>query len=631
MTMARPGFGGGNGEPELRPADDAAYPPIEDYAVIGDCRTAALISREGSVEWLCLPHFSGASVFAAMLDRERGGHFAVRPAGPFRSERRYVGDSAVLETTFVTASGRVRVTDFMPIIAGTGMDRWIEPERALMRVVEALEGTVDIEVSVAPRPEYGRAPVRLYDRRRVGWACSAQSRALILQSDVPLEAADDKASRLKGRCRLEAGEKRYLTLTFAGNDIAALLPLGDETERRLATTLDWWLHWSSACSYEGAYRDRVMRSLITLKLLTYSLSGAVVAAPTAGLPEAIGGGRNWDYRFCWLRDAVLTLVSFTDLGHFDEGEAFLGWLLNATRLTRPGLSVLYDVYGRAESAEFTLDHFEGYRGSRPVMIGNAAADQLQLDVYGAVVVVAYDYLCRGGSLDAFEKKLLVDFGKRVCAIWDRPDNGIWEIRGERRHYVHSKVLCWAALDRLIKLSEAGLVKAPADQFRHQRNAIREAIETRGYSAERGGYVANFEGTAADASLLLLPRYGYKSADDPRMAGTFRMIREELAHGSLLERYSRGHDGLRSQEGAFGICSFWQVDYLARCQKVREATETFEDLLRYGNDVGLYAEEIDLQTGAALGNFPQAFTHVGLIGAALSLDAARRGLGQEFMA
>jgi GH15 family glucan-1,4-alpha-glucosidase len=460
--------------------------------------------------------------------------------------------------------------------------------------------------------------------------CSDRSHALILQSDIPLEP-DGAASTLTGRCRVAAGEKRYLTLTFAYKDMAALLPLGEETDRRLATTLGWWDRWSQVCPYEGGYREPVLRSLITLKMLTYSLSGAVVAAPTAALPEAIGGQRNWDYRFCWLRDAVLTLVSFTDLGHFDEGSAFMSWLLNATRLTRPQLNVLYDIYGRVNATEKALDHFEGYKGSRPVLIGNAAADQLQLDVYGAVVVVAYDYMRRGGTLDSFERGLLVDFGKQVCRRWQQPDNGIWEIRGERRHYVHSKMLCWAALDRLIKLHEDGLVEVPVEKFRSDCAAIREAIETRGFSEARNGYVANFEGDAADASLLLMPRYGYVAADDPRMAGTFRMIDEELGHGSLLERYTRGHDGMSSLEGAFGICSFWRVDYLSRCGRLDEARRAFEDLLGHANDVGLYAEEIDLTTGAAVGNFPQAFTHVGLIAAALSLDAARRGKGEEDMA
>ncbi|MCC2649930.1 MAG: glycosyl hydrolase family protein [Microvirga sp.] len=594
-------------------------PEIGDYAIIGDCRTAALVARAGAIDWLCLPHFSGPSVFAALIDRRRGGTFSVTPEQQFKTKRRYVGPTAVLETTFETSTGTARLVDLMPVLENPGA---LHPTREILRVVEGVEGEVDLQVRFEPRPNYARAKPRFSLRGVLGWACTWSDELFLLHADIALELTED-GKALIGRIRMKAGERAYLSLCYSKADIGIIAPLGEPADDRLTSTLKWWTAWSCRCAYEGPHYEAVLRSAITLKLMTFALSGAVIAAPTTSLPEAIGADRNWDYRYCWLRDAALTMRAFTGLGFHDEAASFLQWLLHATRLTWPELQVMYDVYGQTNLREEELEGLSGFRDSRPVRIGNEAHSQVQLDVYGGVVAAAFDYVESGGKLQSDEAKLLVGFGKTVCKKWREPDSGIWEIRGPKRHYTFSKVMCWTALDCLIKLHERRLVRIDVDRFREERDAIADTIERRGYSTSLGSYVSELDGDRLDAALLLMGCLGYKDPGHPRMIGTYDLIERRLGRDGLLYRYEQGYDGVPAPEGAFGICSFWVIDNLAKRGGLAAAERSFEHILSFGNDLGLFAEEIDIETGAALGNFPQAFTHVGLINAAIALASARR--------
>lgn len=596
-----------------------AYPPITDHAVIGDCGTAALVARSGSIDWLCLPHFSGPTIFAALLDYRHGGRFAVGPVAPATVSRRYLNLSNVLETTFVTATGTLRIIDAMPI---AGMAGGIAPLREVIRLVEVVAGKVEIEIVYEPRFDFGRRRPRLRRRGRLGWCCEHDEHWLLLRTELPL-ILEKQEDALHGRFSLAAGDKHHLCLAYVRGESGVIPLLGAAADERLATTRRWWEAWSDGCVYQGPSRGAVLRSALALKLMTYAVSGAVIAAPTASLPERIGGVRNWDYRFCWLRDASLTLSAFLGLGYRGEAEAFLGWLLHATRLTWPDLQVLYDVYGEAEITERTLDHLEGYRGSRPVRIGNAAYAQRQLDVYGAVIQAAFDFIRGGGRLAPEEGRLLVRLGRTVCRSWREPDHGIWETRGDPRHFVFSKLMCWVALDRLVALQATGGVPRHDEaRFRHERDAIRATIESRGFDHAAGAYVAAFDAAGeADAALLQMARLGFHNATDPRLLGTEAHVRRCLGHRhALVDRYrTQGQDALPPGEGAFVACAFWAVEARARRGDREGAAKDFETLLTLANDVGLYGEEIAPDTGEMLGNFPQAFTHLALINAALAFQ------------
>ncbi len=597
-----------------------AYPAIDDYALIGDCRTAALVSRDGAVEWCCFPHFSGPSVFAALLDRRRGGRFAIRPRGQYTVSREYLPDTAVLVTRFETESGVVELTDAMPIFGASSEER-LQPLRELLRRIHCSRGHVELEVDYQPRPEYATVTPKIRHHGRLGWSCAYGAKLLHLHTDLPLQP-NDFGDRLTGQYRFSEGETRYCSLSYAESDIGVIPPLGPDAARRLDSTIGWWQAWTRQCSYHGFHADAVRRSAITLKLVTFTLSGAIVAAPTTSLPEKVGGTRNWDYRYCWLRDASMTLRAFIDLNYYHEGQAFLGWLLHATRLTAPELDVLYDVYGEAVIPERNLEHLEGYLGSRPVRIGNGAWNQLQLDVYGEVVLAAYDYIHRGGRLDRYERNVLRGIGYVVCRLWRRPDKGLWEPRGEPLDHTHSKVMCWVALDRLIRLAEQGHLKVPKAHFQTVMRAIEEAVEQHGYNTGLRSYTGAFDSEQMDAALLLMARYGYRDPNDARIRDTFARIDRVLGRGAQLRRYDGLADDRPPGEGVFAVCGFWAVDYLARAGRLAEAQERFERLTGYANDVWLFSEEYDTETGAALGNFPQAFTHIGLITAALSLGRAK---------
>jgi GH15 family glucan-1,4-alpha-glucosidase len=599
----------------------ARYAPINDYALIGDCRGAGLISRDGSLDWLCFPRFDSPSIFGALLDADAGGRLRIRPTEAFHSERRYLPETNILETTFRTAAGVVVLRDLMPVASEDEKRRALAPDHQVMREVQGVAGEVELEVLYAPRPDYGRSRPRLEQRGALGLWCEANGAALALQSDVPL-ALTDNARTAVGRGRLRAGQRAYVALAYSQEAPLVLAPLRAVGPGLLDRSARWWRTWAERAAYRGPYREAVMRSALVLKLMAYAPSGAVVAAPTTSLPERLGGMRNWDYRYCWLRDASFTLRALFELGYDDEAVAFLSWMLHATRLTWPELQVLYDVFGEARLPERELSHLEGYAGSRPVRIGNDAHGQLQLDVYGEVIDAVARFAQRGGRFDRDTVRLLDGLGRTVVKRWREPDEGIWEGRSGRFHHTHSKVLCWVALDRLIQMHDVGQLDIRVDAFRTERDAIRAEVERRGYNTRLGSYTRVFDGEELDASLLTLPLYGFVDGRDPRMRSTCARIHHRLAQDGLVYRYEAStDDGMPPGEGAFGICSFWAVECLARGGDVTGATAAFERLLACANDVGLFAEEVDPETGAALGNFPQAFTHVGLINAALTLAEA----------
>ncbi len=602
----------------------SAYPPIRSYAVVGNCRSAALISDQGSVDWLCWPRFDSPSTFGALLDQRRGGRFRIAPAGRFDVRRRYLPDSNVLETTFSVGGGTLRLIDLMPVANEEEKRRHLWPDHQLLRIAECLGGEVEVEVAFEPRPGYALHRPRLRTEGALGLFYEHGGAVLTLESDFPLELTPDRAGA-RCRVRMREGERHWAALNYSQHIPAILTSPGGEADTSLRRTLEWWRRWAAQCSYHGPWQDAVRRSALVLKLLTFAPSGAVIAAPTTSLPEWIGGVRNWDYRFCWLRDASLTVRALLALGFGDEATAFLAWMLYTTRLTWPELQVLYDVYGNTHVREREIDWLEGYGGSRPVRVGNAAHDQVQLDVYGEVVDAALRFVVAGGRLDRLTGKALVGFGDTVCRRWTEPDQGIWEERAEPRHHTFSKVMCWVALDRLVQLHDAGHIKGPVERWRRERDRIHAAVEEQGFDPELGSYVTAFGVKAVDASLLQLANFEFARANEPRMLGTIRRVREELGTGPdhvLICRYRNVRDGFPPGQGAWGICSFWAVEAQARAGELDAAEAEFERLLGYGNDLGLFAEQIDPATGDALGNFPQGFTHIGLINAAITLAGAR---------
>ncbi len=607
---------------------------IGDYAAIGDGRSLALVGRDGSIDWLCWPRFDSPSLFGRILD-PTAGHWRIAPIAPFKTERRYIEDTNVLQTRFITEAGTVVLTDLMPVCSEEEKEHLLLPEREILRLIECEQGEVEIEWSFEPRPGYGLRTAAVRQAGQLGLRAETGAGLVNLGTDLPLEFTS--CGTAGGRARLSSGAAAYSSLTFAAEGPAVLPPLGERSRAALSRTLRWWQNWVSTAHYDGPCREAVIRSVLTLKLMVFAPSGAVVAAPTTSLPERLGGPFNWDYRFCWLRDASLTVRALTGLGYMDEAHAFVNWLLHATRLTRPELRVLYDVFGNMPPDERALDHLAGHGGSRPVRIGNLAVEQRQLDVYGEVIDAVTHFVQAGGSLDRETQRVLRGWGEYICRHWDEPDEGIWEPRTGRANHTHSRVLSWVALDRLLQLHAKDHVRwAPRAKFEENREAIRRQIETRAWNSSLESYVAEAEGDRMDATSLLLAWYGFESATSERMRQTYQRIRERLGAGDgLLYRYQRikapekEGDPVSPGEGAFGICSFWGVEYLALGGgSVDEARQLFERLCGYANDVGLFAEEIDPKTGAALGNFPQAFTHVGLINAGISL--ARRLEGETPM-
>ena len=594
------------------PSPDAAYPPLASYAVIGDTATLALISESGSIDWLCLPDIDDAASFGRVLDHHRGGHFTLAPPR-FRSvERTYRDHTAILEARYETGEGVITVTDLMAIPDRRGFG----PERWLIRRIRAERGTPTIRFTYAPRPENGKTVPQWQDHGTGVWRWRTGARALTLLSDVPGASSAD--GKVEGECRLEEGEERQLRLAFSSHD-ALVLPGTKSVEPAIERTERFWRAYARRGTYRGPYRDAVARSATMIRLLTFSLSGAILAAGTTSLPEALGGTRNWDYRYCWLRDASFLIRAYLGLGYHDEAKAFFTWIMHATRLTAPELKPCYGVYGRTDIKERRIDRFEGYRGAGPVREGNGAVSQRQLDVYGSVLQAALLFAEAGGRLERSEQRRLRRFAQVARDQWTLPDKGIWEMRGPPRHYTYGKAMCWSALTSYTALIRRGTIRDDPAPYEAEARRIREAILRHGWSEEHQAFTGAFGADFLDASLLLLPRFGIVEAHDPRMVSTRQAIDADLRRGPHLRRYAQGIDGGGKPEGTFWACGFWAVEALARAGEHEEAKSRFEALLADVPPTGSISEERDPDTGALLGNLPQAFSHAALINAALALE------------
>jgi GH15 family glucan-1,4-alpha-glucosidase len=595
-----------------------AYLPIEDYGVIGDLHSVALVGRNGSIDWMCHPRFDSPSVFAAILDDAKGGRFQLAPTRDgVTGKQMYVPDSNVLLTRFLSADGVAELTDFMRVGAPTGGHGCHE----LVRRVEVVRGSMPLRVCCLPAFDYARKPHQAKPYAG-GVSFLSDGLCLALTASVPLRVEAGAAV-----AEFVLGEGEQASFVLSGVDAhqdppRAVTPA--EAEQAFRETVDFWHRWLGQSRYRGRWREMVDRSALALKLLTYEPTGAIVAAPSCSLPAPIGGERNWDYRYTWIRDASFTLYGLMRIGFTDEARAFQQWLVGRVAETAKDgkLQLVYTIDGGHELAERTLDHLEGYRGSRPVRIGNGAYHQLQLDIYGELMDAIYLFNKYGTptGYDAWLKirRIL----NHVCDAWRDPDAGIWEVRGGRRHFVYSKVMCWVALDRGLRLAEKRSFPADRARWLEARDAIYEEVMSRGWSARRQAFVQAYDSETLDASSLIMPLVFFVSPRDPRFLSTLDAIMRELAKGSLVHRYDvqASPDGLSGDEGTFSMCTFWLVEALTRAGRLDEARLLFERMLGYANHLGLYSEQVGA-SGEALGNFPQAFTHLGLISAAFNLDRA----------
>ena len=583
---------------------------IEDYALIGDTQTAALVGRDGSIDWMCVPRFDSPACFAALLGDESNGRWLLAPAGEVRAvERRYRDGTLVLETDFHTGAGVLQVVDSMPI-------RDEAPD--VVRVARCLEGTVDVRMELVLRFDYGHVVPWVRRDRDGGLTAIAGPDAMHLIPGRPTRGRDFTTI---AEFTLAAGEEVPFVLTwFPSHE-----PVPQAVDGLSATedTTAWWREWSGRSQVEGPHRDLMQRSLITLKALTYAPTGGIVAAPTTSLPEAIGGVRNWDYRYCWVRDATLTLQALMHAGYQDEARAWRDWLLRAVAGSPREMQIMYGPAGERRLTEAELDWLPGYEGSRPVRIGNAASRQFQLDVFGELVDALVQAREGGLQADANAWRLQLALLRYLERAWREPDEGIWEVRGERRHFVHSKVMAWVAFDRAVHMVEHHGHEGPADRWRAVRDEIHREVCERGYDAGRRTFTQSYGSHALDAATLMIPLVGFLPPEDERVAGTVDAIQRELMRDGFVLRYDseEADDGLPPGEGAFLPCSFWLADCLTLLGRHGEARKLFARLAGLANDVGLLSEEYDPGRGRQVGNFPQAFTHVGLVNSALNLHRA----------
>jgi len=613
-------------EPAAEGAQREEFRPIADYGLLADCNSAALVSRDGSIDWLCLPRYDSPALFARILD-PAAGHWSIRPAGAFKAERRYLPGTLIVETTFVTESGSVRLRDAMTFAEGQrGHDLGYDAPHELARSVEGLAGTVELELELAPRPEYGliRPLIRLED----GGARTFGSGRLTISSSVTLEVED---ATMRATFSVSEGEERGFAIRWLPAEERR--PPAPRPAHAVAARIDdsaeAWRSWEAEHDiYEGPHRELVRLSSRVLKGLTYRPTGAIVAAPTTSLPETVGGERNWDYRYSWIRDSSLTLEALYIGACTDEADEFVSYMTSSAggRAGEGSLQIMYGIGGEHDLSERQLPHLRGWRESAPVRVGNGAWDQVQLDVYGELLNSLWLYRERLGELHPEIQAFVADLADTAARRWREADSGMWEMRGEPRHHLSSKVLCWTALDRAVKLCPQLGEYAKREEWAAARDEIRDAVLERGWSEKRRAFAQSFGADELDAAQLLMPILGFLPATDERMRSTIEAIAADLTEDGLVLRYRNTEglnaDGLTGEEGTFVICSFWLVTCLAKAGEVDRARELFDQLAGYANDLGLLAEEIDTTNDELLGNFPQAFSHIGLITAAYAIDKAR---------
>jgi GH15 family glucan-1,4-alpha-glucosidase len=589
--------------------------PIEDYALIGDCETAALVSRHGSIDWLCLPHFASPACFAALLGAEDNGHWSLGPQHKARCTRRYLDHTLVMETTFDTETGRALLLDFMPL-RGRNCN--------LVRIVRGIRGSVAMCMELALRFDYGRS---------VPWVTRLPEGALraiagpdmtVLRTLAPL-----RGENLKTLSEFTVGEGESVSFVLSYGPSYEELPKPIDPEQALRETVAFWEEWAGRAKLHGEYAEALERSLITLKALTYRHTGGIVAAPTTSLPEQLGGPRNWDYRYCWLRDATSTLLALMNAGYTDEACAWRDWLLRAAAGSPDQVQIMYGIQGERNLLEWEVGWLRGYEASKPVRVGNAAAEQLQLDVYGEVADALLHAHQGGIPPSETDIGLQISLTDHLATIWEQPDRGIWEVRGEPKHFTYSKVMAWVAFDRAIKAAENFGLRGAVEQWRTVCNKIHEDVCQKSYDPELGCFTQAYDSKELDASLLLIPQVGFLPATDPRVRGTIEAIEKHLMADGFVLRYrtERVDDGLPAGEGAFLACSFWMVTALSMLGRNDDARNLFERLLELRNDVGLLAEEYDPRAKRQLGNFPQALSHIALINAAFEFNRAS-GPGQQ---
>jgi GH15 family glucan-1,4-alpha-glucosidase len=607
------------------PLSASGSKPIADYGLLADCNSAALLDRDGSIAWLCLPRYDSPAVFAQILD-PRGGHWQIRPTGPYRSERRYLPGTLVIETTFSTDSGAVRLTDAMAFAEGQRHhELGFGSPHLILRLVEGVVGEVELALELAPRPEYGLVKP-LFRSTETGGRTFGGPNQIVFSADVQTVIKD---STLSATFTLSKGEQAGFALQWAPPESPAPEPFPhDGVATRIGDTVEAWRSWEAEHDvYDGPHRELVRLSSRVLKGLTYRPTGAIVAAPTTSLPETVGGERNWDYRYSWIRDSSLTLEALYIGACSDEAEEFVSFMTSSAggRASERSLQIMYGIAGEHDLTERELPHLRGWRDSTPVRVGNGAWDQTQLDVYGELLNSLYLYRQQLGDLHPEIQQFVADLAETAARRWRETDSGMWEMRGEPRHHLSSKVLCWTALDRAVALAPHLGEHANLEHWRDERDQIRDAVLSRGWSEARRAYTQSFDSDELDAAQLLMPILGFLPATDERMRATIEAIASELTEDGLVLRYRNQEginaDGLAGEEGTFVICSFWLVSALAKAGEVERAEALFDRLVSYANDLGLLAEEIDTN-GELLGNFPQAFSHIGLITAAWEIDNAR---------